>query len=400
MSPATENPATRHASGPGVRRISGRVPVSPDVLRWAIARSVKDPDALRARFPKLDAWEQGATAPTMRQLEDFAKATYAPLGYFFLPEPPVEAMPIPDLRTIGDQGIVQPSGNMLDTIYICQRRQDWYREYALSIGEEPLPFIGSARIDDSVVDTAAQMRRVLNLTTDGWRQHPDWETAFRAFIRQVEDAGILVMLNGVVENNTHRKLDPREFRGFALCDDLAPLVFINNADAKAAQLFTLAHELAHLWHGESALSDISLNPASDRGRQVEKWCNRIAAELLLPLADLESILPPGNPLVAVELLRRQFKVSALVVLRRLYEAGRLSESELQDAYEDERQRLRSLAGSGGNFYPTLMTRVGRRFSHAVMRTALSGSTLYRDAYSLLGIRKTATFDELRAQLGY
>ena len=400
MSPATENPAIRHASGPGARRTSGRVPVTPDVLRWAIARSGKDPDALRARFPKLNAWEQGAATPTLRQLEDFAKATYAPLGYFFLSEPPVEEMPIPDLRTIGDRGIAQPSGNMLDTIYICQRRQDWYREYALSIGEEPLPFIGSARIDDSVVDTAAQMRRVLNLDTEGWREHPDWETAFRAFIRQVEYAGILVMVNGVVENNTRRKLDPGEFRGFALCDDLAPLVFINNADAKAAQLFTLAHELAHLWHGESALSDVSPNPALDRGRQVERWCNRIAAELLLPLAELESILPPGDPLAAVELIRRQFKVSALVVLRRLYEAGRISDAEFQDAYESEQRRLQSLTGSGGNFYPTLMSRVGRRFSHAVMRTALSGSTLYRDAYSLLGIRKTATFDELRAQLGY
>lgn len=174
MSRTTENPEVPHTSGPGVRRATVRVPVASAVLRWAVARSGKDPDVLRSRFPKLDAWEQGYAAPTLRQLEDFAKATYAPLGCFFLPDPPVEEMPIPDLRTIDDGGVSKPSGNLLDTIYTCQRRQDWYREYALSIGDEPLPFIGSAEIDGPVVDTAAQMRRVLNLDTDGWRRHPRW----------------------------------------------------------------------------------------------------------------------------------------------------------------------------------------------------------------------------------
>ena len=236
------------------------------------------------------------------------------------------------------------------------------------------------------------------MVPDMWRSHSNWEAVFREFVRQVEDAGILVMVNGVVGQNNHRKLEPREFRGFALSDSLAPLVFINGADAKAAQMFTLAHELAHLWHGESALSDVNLVPSVQR--RVEAWCNRVAAELLLPLDDIEATMLSGNPLDQVQSIRRRYKVSSLVVLRRLYEAGRLSEDELRDAYDTEYRRIQSSARSGGNYYPTLLVRVSHRFARAVVRNALDGETLYRDAFGLLGIRKSATFDELRQQLGY
>lgn len=390
-------PAVPPASASTVQRATAHVPVAPAVVRWAVARSGKDPAALHKRFAKLHAWERGEAAPTLRQLEEFAKATYVPVGYLFLPEPPVEEMPIPDLRTIDSQGVGHPSANLLDTIYICQRRQEWYREYALSIGDESLDFIGSANLNNPAGETAAKMRNDLNLDTDRWRGHSGWEESLRDFIDHIEDAGILVMVNGVVGNNTRRKLEPQEFRGFALCDDLAPVVFINNADAKAAQMFTLAHELAHLWHGESALSDVRPRPAPDR--RVEAWCNGVAAELLLPLSELEQVLPPGNPVDEIQNIRRHFKVSSLVVLRRLYEAGRLSDDEFERAYAAERQRLQPQSSGGGNFYPTLMARVGRRFAQAVVRNATAGETLYRDAYGLLGIKKTATFNELREQLG-
>ena len=380
------------------RRPTVRVAVSPAVLRWAVERSGRDKDDLLGRFPRLTAWERGEAQPTLRQVEAFAKATYVPVGYFFLEEPPWEELPIPDLRTIADTDLRQPSANLLDTVYICQRRQYWYREYATDIGEEPLPFIGSVRFDNPIVDTATKMRSDLAMAPEIWREHTNWEAAFREFVRQVEDAGILVMVNGVVGNNTHRKLDPEEFRGFALSDSLAPLVFINGADAKAAQMFTLAHELAHLWHGESALSDVNLVPPA-QGR-VEIWCNKVAAELLLPLADLESVMPPGDPLEHVQSIRQRFKVSSLVVLRRFYEAGHLSEDEFRIAYYNEQRRLQSSGRSGGNFYPTLLVRVSRRFARALVQNVLDGETLYRDAYGLLDIRKSATFDELRHQLGY
>ena len=95
------------------------------------------------RFPKYREWESGEKQPTFKQLEQLAKATHAPVGSFFVSQPLQEPVPIPDLRTVGNRFIDRPSVDLLDTVYLCQQRQDWYRDYARMEGEEPLPFVGS-----------------------------------------------------------------------------------------------------------------------------------------------------------------------------------------------------------------------------------------------------------------
>ena len=143
-----------------------------------------------------------------------------------------------------------PSPDLLDTIYLCQQRQEWYRDYARSMGEPPLAFVGSARVgDDVVVDCRSASGTPSGSTSRSAGSLPTWTDALRRFIEQADALGILVMVSGVVGSNNRRHLDPDEFRGFALADPLAPLVFINGADTKAAQMFTLAHELAHVWLG-------------------------------------------------------------------------------------------------------------------------------------------------------
>lgn len=376
-----------------------RVAVKPELLRWARERAGFSADMLFKKFPKLDEWESGESKPTFRQLENYAKATFTPFGYMFLKEPPEEDFPIPDFRTIADAGLGRPSPNLLDTIYLCQRRQYWYHDFARSEDQEPLEFIGSARLDDGIAVTAERIRHALEFDVEERRRLATWTDALRQFIRQADELGILVMVSGVVGGNNRRKLDPEEFRGFALVDPLAPLVFINGADTKAAQMFTLAHELAHVWLGESGVSDAQALAVPDQ--EIERWCNRVAAELLVPLDLLRSEYD-GDAELQDELSRlaRRFKVSTLVILRRVHDAGRITRTVFQSAYERELERLKSFpAGKGGNFYLTLDARISRRFARAIVASTLEGQTLFTESFQLLGFRKTKTFEKLASNLG-
>ncbi len=375
-----------------------RVEVKPQLLRWARERAGIDAGELAGRFPRLGAWERGEAQPTLKQIERFAKATHAPIGYLFLRAPPVERVPIPDFRTAGGR-VRRPSPNLLDTIYICQQRQDWYRDFARSMGEEPLGFVGSARLTSEVEAIAANIRRALGFDLDARQRMPTWTDALRHFIGQADALGVLVMSSGVVLNNNRRSLDPNEFRGFAIADGLAPLVFINGADTKAAQMFTLAHELAHIWLGQSAVSDAEPSHAPEH--EVERWCNRVAAELLVPLGVLRGEHERGADLRGeMDRLARRFKVSTLVILRRIHDAGGLNERQFWRAYRTELDRLRAMPrGSGGNFYLTQAARVSKRFARALVVSTLEGQTLHRDAFRMLGFSKLETFRELGRSLG-
>ncbi len=377
-----------------------RVEIKPDMLRWARERANLTTKSLERYFPKIERWEKGEAYPTLKQLEKLARTTHVPIGYLFLVEPPAEKIPIPDFRTINQLKTQYPSPNLLEMIYICQLRQDWYRNYAKAIGEEPPNFIGSAKMTDSIEKTALRMRQTLGFELEARRDCPTWTDALRQFIAQADTSGILVMCSGVVLNNNRRRLDPEEFRGFALTDEYAPLVFINGADTKAAQMFTLAHELAHLWLGQSALSNAS--PARIPVHEVERWCNCVAAEMLVPLAVLKAELSSSEELTdGVSKLARRFKVSTLVILRRMYDAGEMTKDIFNATYEAEVKRLRMLpSGKGGDFYLTQAARISKRFARSLVVSTMEGQTLYRDAFRLTGIHKTETFLELARSLEY
>ncbi len=378
-----------------------RVDVKPDLLVWARERARIDPDDLSRRFPKLSEWEAGELQPTLKQLEDYANATHTSLGFLLLPDRPAESVPIPDFRTIGDRTLSRVSADLLDTVYACQQRQDWYRDFARSNREDVVGFVGSVDVGADVVGTASAMREALGFGVEDRRQARTWSEALDLLRDHSEGVGVLVMVNGIVGSNTHRKLDPEEFRGFALADPLAPVVFVNASDTKGAQIFTLAHELAHIWLGESALSDADLAGRSQS--PIERWCNQVAAEFLVPLALFERELGDAPDSTAeLDRLARVFKVSTLVVLRRIYDAGKLTWDEYRSSYVAERTRVLSLMGergSGGNFYNTTPVRVSKRFARAVIASTWEGQTMYRDAARLLGFKKLSTLDELGHSLG-
>ena len=321
-----------------------RAEVSPNLFRWARDRAGIPLAALMSRFSKLAEWESGASKPTLKQLE---------------------AM-----------------------VYACQERQSWYREFAATAGVEPCPFVGSATTSSPVVEVAERMRKTLNFDLDRRNDSPTWTEALRDFIDQAEAAGVLVMCSGVVLNNNGRPLDPDEFRGFTIADALAPLVFINGADTKAAQTFTLAHELVHLWIGQSGVTDATIRQVPSR--QTERWCNQVAAEFLVPLAVLRADYQKSNQL--------DREVSSLVILRRLHDAGFISKPFFAEAFDAELDRLRERAkGSGGSFYLTQAVRASKRFTRALLASTLEGQTLFRDAMRLLGVSKVETLHSLSVE---
>jgi Zn-dependent peptidase ImmA (M78 family) len=376
-----------------------RVHVKPSLLRWARRRAGRRIEDLEARFKNLSRWERGELQPTLKQLADFAKATHVPFGYLFLPEPPTERIPIPDLRTIRDQDISHPSPDLLDTLHAMQRRQAWLREELLECDAEPLDFVRSARLSDDPDSVGREMRRALGLEDEWAGGVATWREAVGQLRRAIEESGVMAVINGVVGNNTHRKLDVEEFRGFALSDEHAPLIFVNGADSKSAQMFTLAHELAHVWLGQSALTDAGL--ASRPSQETEAWCDRAAAEFLVPGGDLKTCWPGvrrhDQPFRTVA---RRFKVSPIVAARRAMDLRLIGREEFFSFYQQYtalERKPRSGAG-GGDFYNNQNTRVNQSFALQVIRAAKEGRLSFAEAYDLTQLRGGA-FQEYAGRLG-
>jgi len=379
-----------------------RVNASIPVLRWAFQRAGLSDEEVEKRFKFWPQWLKGEVQPTLKQLEGFARLTRTSFGYFFLAEPPRLELPVPDFRTVRDEILAEPSTNLLDTIYLCQQRQDWYRQHARMQGMEALTFVGSANQRQLPHDVANEMRSVLGLPIGQRLLASNWQDALRQMIAGAEQAGIMVMVNSMVGSYQKRKLDVGEFRGFALSDSLAPLVFINGADSKSAQMFTLAHELAHLWLDATGVSNAGVaDPAEKR---TERWCNQVAAEFLVPMAALREQHRSGAPAAEeMQRLSRVFKVSTLVALRRLHDAGFIDQKALWRHYHEEEQRLKTLkqkkTSNGGSYYNTLGVRVGRRFARAIISSALEGTTSFTEAHRLLGVKAASTFNRAAKEFG-
>ena len=374
--------------------MSTHVAVTQSVLAWALQRADRSYEETVKKFPKLGDWMNGDALPSLRELEKFASFTHVSLGALIMPEPPDEALPIADMRTRGSKVIERPSGNLLDTIDRYQQFQDWYHDYAREQGAQKLPFLGSVSTQDNPHMVAHRVRELLLLdqitatTPEQWR---------RDIVKALEDVGVLVMMSGIVGNNTHRPLSTDEFRGFCLYDVLAPLIFVNLAgESYGAQNFTLVHEFAHLLAGHSALSggDHLLGGTSE-----EAWCNRVAALALLP-DDALVAFDAAQSVQDYRVAARRFGVSAEVALHRLYGARRIDEERygalleaVRADYGSEKRRT-----GGGNYYNTLTTRLGRPLATAIVTSTLEGRMGFTEGFRMIGSHKREVFDELARRL--
>lgn len=381
-----------------------QITLQPDVLRWARERADLSAEKLAAKLKvkseRVLEWEDSGNI-SMAQSRRLAVATYTPYGHLFLSKPPEESLPIADFRTIGDEPLRRPSPNLLDTVYAMQRRQEWMRdEVILQYEELSLPFVGAFTAADNPVEVAKAMRDALDIV-DGWGESvPNWSIALRHLRDKSEDAGILVVFNGIVGNNTHRKLDPEEFQGFALVDEYAPLVFVNNTDFKAAQMFTLAHELAHIFIGETGVSHFEdMQPVDN---DTEHFCDKTAAEFLVPEGEFREFWNEAkrtrDPYSSAA---RQFKVSSIVAARRALDlrlTGRSEFFEFYNRHTDREWRASQQSVKGGNFWFNQIWRVGPRFASSVFCAAKEGRLTYTEAYSLTDL-KGDTFERIPEYIG-
>lgn len=369
------------------------VDINANMLTWAIDRAGYDLPEFAEKMPRITAWINGEKRPTVKQLESFSKKVHLPFGYLFLTEPPKEPLPIPFFRTNGNQA-EKVSVNVYDTILILQQRQSWLKEYLEDNDFEPLQYVGQFKNSQNVNAIVNSIRGTLGLTEDWARHFRTWQDALNHLVETIEDKGIITVFNGVVENNTSRTIEVDECRGFVLVDDFAPFMFINNSDGKAAQLFTIAHELAHIWTGHSAGFDFrKLQPAND---PIEVLCDKVAAEFLVPQSTFKDEWS-NNP--SIQRCSRFFKVSEIVIARRALDTGKISRNEFFAFYEEYKNRefvKKRNQGSGGDFYATARKRLGLTFASHINNAVKTGQLLYRDAYKLTSM-KGDTFDKFFAK---
>jgi Zn-dependent peptidase ImmA (M78 family) len=357
--------------------------INPDIITWAIHRAGYELHDFFVKYPNVQSWINNIKRPTVKQLEKFSHTVHIPFGYLFLNEPPKEDIPFPFFRT-GKNQAENVSLNVYDTIQILQRRQDWLTDYLEENGADQLPFVGSYSVDANYLKVVENIRKTLNLHPEWASEYATYEETLNAIAKRIELIGIIVNFNGVVENNTHRPISVDECRGFVLVNNVAPFLYVNAADAKPAQLFTIVHELAHVWLGESAgFNNQNLLPADD---PIEKLCDQIAAEFLVPE---QSFLRLWEQSQNIATLARYFKVSRIVIARRGLDLGKISKGEFFSIYNgfiEEFNHKKENQGSGGDFYATARKRISVSFATYVNQAVKQNRLLYRDAYKITGLR--------------
>lgn len=355
-----------------------RLNIQPDMLRWVIQRAgVSEEKAIEA-FPLLNSWLLQEKLPTMNQLKKFAEKFYVPLVYLFMGNRPEETIPFPMFR--GEAGQQDHFDlNVYDTVMSVQARQEWLEEYLLENEIETCSFIGSINIQVPITEAVNKLRTILGLDSK-WAFSISTSDAAVSYLGQkLEDAGVFLAYNGVVGNNTHRSLKVCECRGFALVNKNAPYIFINSADSKSAQLFTLVHEAAHLMLGMSAGHAGS---ETFHHEATEKYCDMVAAEFLVPSSVLREVW--NND---IKFASRRFKVSELVIARRAHDLGLLSDAAYREFWLSYSKRpiVAKKNSSGGSFYLTSVKRVGRNFAIHVRNAVNNRQLSYTEAYRLTGL---------------
>lgn len=373
-------------------------PIKPALIRWAVGRTGKTvPDlakGLSVKEEQVNEWLNGEKQIPLAKAQQLAESALVPLPLLYLPQVPNTTPKLADFRTTGNKSLQRPSPELEATIRMAEVRQAWYRDYLVFNGHEPLKLVGSVKRNAKADEAAAQICKTLGLYPGFTVDAHDARDAVRIFLEHLDSAGILVMRNGILGNNTRRPLDPNEFRGFALADEYAPLVFINTADAQSAQLFTIAHEVVHIFQGARGVSGQTAD------NDAERFCNRVAAEILAPSALVMEKWrkAKGNVQDRISALATAFHLSLQAMLLCARTLDLLTADQFQTIWTHATAILDVHKG-GGNFYVILKNRVCPSFARAVIIDTQNGRTPYLEAFKLLSVKNRQAMEQLLGEVG-
>lgn len=381
------------------------VTVSKDILDWVMSR-IRMEEISATVAQRLLQWYNGEKTPTFNQVEEASRATGIPLGYFFLTTPPKEALPLLDYRTVDSLELQKPSRNLIDTIHNMEQIQEWAKDELVRSGASALPFVGSLKNNSQYSMFVSKVREILDLPIDWFSQSKTPDDSFRYIRSKISDAGVIVMMNGIVGNNTHRPLAIDEFRAFALVDNYAPLVFINSNDSTSGRLFSLLHELVHILMGKSNFYNDRYS-AHGQINPAETICNAVAAEILVPdvlfVSKWNEAIAQSDTEATIASLAKFFKCGMTVIARKALDHcfitkqlyAKVSQLAVQ-LYNEHKKKAKE--SSGGDFYKTAVSRIDQRFFRMLVGSVAEGRTLHSEAFRLTNTNRS-TFHELREQTG-
>lgn len=371
-------------------------PMHPETLAW-VKRVAQEQLADPKILDILTAWESGVKKPTLSQVQRISQKVHIPFGYFFLKKKPVEHFSVMEFRTLDSVEHWKESLELKDTVAQMTAIQDWMREYKRAEGYLPLEFVGKCKGMENCDDVLQMVRATLELKEDWFEEIRNEEQAFRFFRQKCEYHGIIVMQNGVVGNNTHRPLSLEEFRAFALTDDFAPLIFINARDHICGRIFSLLHEIVHIFLGKDNIFNLTEN-TTHFDKKIEQMCNRVAAEILTPqkkfIETWKVYEPEGNLMLCIKQVAKKFHCSLTVISRRALELHYISHEQYTDFVRIFSEHCKNgKTGAGGDYYNTLASRMDPRFIQLLENSIGSGGTTYTEAFRLTGTNRK-TFDRL------
>jgi len=384
--------------------------ITPNVLKWAreSAKMSEETAAAKASvtIDKLQEWESGTSQPTIKQAQTLAKAYKRPFALFFLPEIPRDFQPLQDFRKSGSKTLTTSSIFIIREI---QQKQAWISNAYADNEEIVLPFVGRFTINDNPQVVAQDILKTLDIHPAHYKS----ESPIKEWIDAAETKGIFVSRTSFIHSRL--KLDSDELQGFAISDSYAPFVFVNSDDWNAPQLFTLLHELAHIWIAETGISN-DVEPEiknKEKFHPIELFCNEVAANALMPK---DIVLNFGTQIYQnskdVFKTAKLLGVSSFALIVRAVNLGLISipvyqklkkqadidfaEYLKREAEKKAKQKEKDNPG-GPNYFLLQLNRNSRLFTQTVLDAFRGGSIEPTLASNLLNVQINK-FQKLEAQL--